>query len=778
MRVPRFLSALIRRKTGEYESLDESTNPAQDCDAAHDELNMGHQPGLASLTDEERHQRLLTIIQDCAASQMSLWDQTDIDHLSSANPAKRAISYGRLAMFLKTRYRNTKASVLLETAIHLEREALALYRRACVPPPLFSLLDGFFSQANFHENLAVSLKMRFEATGSSGLLDDAIKLERAALRLSFKSRPHRARLCIRLAVSLSALFRLTGNRAIEDEAIELSREVLIEMCPVGHYARASVCGNLAELLRQRFVRTGESVFLDEATEWAREALDLRPEGHQDRAISCTHLAILLKHRFGQTGDRPLLYGAIRLERQVLSLSPPGHHSRAMACTNLAISLKQRFMETRETALLDEAIKLEQEALTLRPVGHPDRARSCGNLAVSMKQRFHQTKEYVLLYKTIDLEREALVLYPAGHPNRGRLCLNLANSLKSILTILSTDVEPLVLVELSALLDEALAHHPPGHPGRWRCLDQLTDLALLQYDHAAAVRHVQEILSAPTYDNINAVTESVAKMISRLANRITVSSSKTLNLLTLYGDAIGLFARAASFALDSSTQLRHARLGRTLGSGAFMFAARANELSSGLELLERARGVIWAQALHTREYMQGQVAGELIKPLPDLVRAVPSEGPYRNDEISARNQMYAKRGQMHRVVRSIRTLPGHNDFMRGPSVQALLNTAARNTVVVLVADHSECHALIIPSNNHPFIDVAIPGMNERSIQSMGFTNLVAQGRGRATNGDKIERGVRLVKGMSPSYVRLGKLWTIIVKPIINRLGLSVSSFLSS
>jgi hypothetical protein len=138
-----------------------------------------------------------------------------------------------------------------------------------------------------------------------------------------------------------------------DEALELNREAL-RLRPEGHPDRAHSCINLASSLRIRFNQTGDTPMLNEALELDREALRLRPEGHPDRADSCTNLAISLWTRFNQTRDTPLLDETLELEREALRLRPEGHPHRALLCGNLASSLRTRFNQTRDTLLLDEA----------------------------------------------------------------------------------------------------------------------------------------------------------------------------------------------------------------------------------------------------------------------------------------------------------------------------------------------------------------------------------------------------------------------------------------
>jgi hypothetical protein len=58
-----------------------------------------------------------------------------------------------------------------------------------------------------------------------------------------------------------------------------------------------------------------------------------------------------------------------------------------------------------------------------------------------------------------------------------------------------------------------------------------------------------------------------------------------------------------------------------------------------------------------------------------------------------------------------------DFMRGPTLQALMTTAATHSVVILVANDEECQALIIRSMNTPLTSIGLAGIHTSNLQVM-------------------------------------------------------------
>jgi hypothetical protein len=606
------------------------------------------------------------------------------------------------------------------------------------------------------------------------VLDAYIELSRELLHIDY---PDRALARAHLAHLLLTHFHMTEENSSLEEAILLERDTLALRQP-GHPDRGISCGNLAVALTTRFLQTRDSALLDQIIVLEREALELNP----DRARSCTNLASSLRRRFEQTGERAVLDEAIILQREGMDLRPIGHPHRSVSCGSLAISLKLRFeLETKPNiVLLNEAIKLERETVGLCPTGHPDRAVCCANLADSLTRLLDEAEDQALLDEAIRLEREVLELRPAGHPGRAIACLNLAASLKRRLGTIASgaSADPIALMEASELLREALVHHPMGHPGRWRCLDELAQLAILHYNGAVAIMHLQEILASPVYDDINTVVKSVVDMIGRIDVE-TVSHQQRQELLGAYSDAIGLVSLAASFAVSRASQLQHIHHGRTLGSEAYLLAIRVDDLPTGLQLLERARGVIWSQIIHMRDPQLDDVPQELAERLQRLISGVatPASAQFPDITLSPTSgSIYTQRREVQDVIRQIRSLPGLDDFMRGPDAGTLLTTATQNPVVVLIAGETECHALVLPSAGGPLVNIVLPHVNRKALQALNFFGRTAQNRGSTFDG---QEAIRLglvtapMKSHVASYDCLAKLWRTVVKPVITHLGLSVS-----
>jgi hypothetical protein len=673
----------------------------------------------------------------------------------------RAISCANLAASLLNQYEQTKDNAMLDQAINLERESLTL-RPA-----------GHPDRATSCDNLAVSLRVCYGQTGNNAMLDEAIKLQREALDLRPLGHKDRAISCGNLAVSLSTLFNQTGDGALLNEAIELEREALL-LRPAGNPDHMISCTNLAISLKVSYERTGNSALLDQAIKLQWEALDLCPPGHPDHAMSSANLAVSISARYSHTGDNALLDQAVKLQYEALDRCPADHLDRALLCLSLANSLKASFKHTRDHRVLDRAIELQREALVLIPAGHPDRSMACGNLAFSLTTRYKQTGDNTLLEQAITLEQEALELCPTGHPDRGLSCGNLAESL--IMRFEQTATRELVDQAIELEL-EALVLTPEGYPARWRYLwgmARLTQLLPPPVDQEIIMDYLHQAFNASSYDDISLVIVGAGETLLGI-DASTMPRQQKLTLINLYSSALHIVALAAGLALNTSTQLRHIGHSSSLGPKAFSLAIQLDELPSGLQLLERARGVLWSQMLHIRDPQLERVPDELAEKLRGLVNSTPaSEMPIPSIPSDHTGPEYSRRSKLQDVIRQIRSLPGLSDFMGGPTIEALLRTAACSFVVVLVAGETSCNALILaPSSGAPIL-VALPDITRRTLQKLAFIVLTSAKRGVAAEFHRDDRFMKGIQdGMLESNARLAKVWHAVVKPVITQLGLSVS-----
>jgi tetratricopeptide (TPR) repeat protein len=596
----------------------------------------------------------------------------------------RAMHAQQLGYSLWARFDQCGDLNLLDEAIELGREALALQ------PP------GHPNRGLSCGNLGSSLHARYQQCGDLGLLDEAIELKREALALQPPSHPSRALSCANLGSSLLARYNQCGDIGLLDEAIELEREALA-LQPPGHPDRAASCNNLGSSLQARYNQCGDIGLLDEAIELWREALVLRPPGHPDRALSCGNLAASLQARYEQCGDVGLLDEAIELEREALALRPPGHHNRTFSCANLGLSLHARYEQCGDVGLLDEAIQLNREALVLQPPGHPGRALSCASLAGSLHARYAQCGDVGLLDEMIELQREALALRPPGHPDLSGLCRNLSISLKHCYTHTKN---PALLDEAIDICSHSLQHGTSLEA--WRSFSILSELHMIpntsHFSLASGLRYLDLSLSSE-FDNIHDFILITRADLSDVWGSSSVWASDTpLRLCHMYTQLIDRLPLAAGFVLDTSSQLQTLKSTHHIGTDGCVTAILAEQPSQAIELLDRAHGMVWAQALHQRDPQTEGAPPELAAELADHLRAIAAPVPAQLGDYSQlahhQDAGHKRNTRIQAILREIRAMTGQGRFMLGASYNTLRMAAHEHPVVVLVAGRGHAFALII------------------------------------------------------------------------------------
>jgi hypothetical protein len=677
---------------------------------------------------------------------------------------ERAESCADLAMSLRTLYEQTQDGAMLDRAIELAQEALTL----C--PAQRPGRDRWCM------NLALLLQLGYSRTGDDTLLDMAISLQQEALGLCAAEDLNKARWYANMAVSFKLRHRATGEAALLDKAIELEQEAL-DVCQSDHPNRALFGGSLAISLKSRYDQTGDVTLLDRAIEYEQNALDATPVGHPSRVKALGNLAVSLFGRYRQTADNTLLTKVIALNEEALELAPVGHPSRAVACARLAISLGARYSQKNDTVILDRIICLQREQLDLQSVGLPDRVMSCVHLATSLRTRYEETKDSALLDEAIARGQEALELAPAGHPDRAMACSNLSVSLRTRY-IATADGE--LLGRAIELNQEALQITRVGLPSRWRYLCRSANLSQLVRpipDWQTTIGDLHQVFDAPSYDDLDAVLAEAIDTLLRL-DFSSISKTQQQTLLLVQTRALDIAALAAGLALNTSTQLQHTRRGSALGHAAFDLAIELSEPQSGMQLLERARGMLWSQMLQLRDPQLEHVPKELALKLRSIIYAGGQPDHMLHGSVLSGpttapddNMRYAQRHQLQDVIREIRAVPGLSDFMHGPDINALLSAGTDHPVVVLVAGKNECHALVITSGKR-LEYVPLPSVTLQTLRDVRFERLISQRGGAPPGTDDTERGLSIAKGSSPPHLRLAKLWRTVVKPVLQALSLSV------
>jgi tetratricopeptide (TPR) repeat protein len=708
----------------------------------------------------------------------------------------RPWSLNNLAIALQTRFEQLGELGALADAVDLHRQALDLR------PP------GHPDRPQSLNNLALSLWTQFEQLGDQDSLAEAVELHRQALDLRPPGHPDHSQTLNNLANALRTRFAQLGDQDSLAEAVELHRQAL-QLRPPGHPERSQSLNNLAGALQTRFEQLGDLNSLAEAVELHRQALDLRSLGHPGRSMSLSNLALSLHMRFNQLGDLDTLAEAVELHRQALDLRPQGHPDRLQSLNNLAIALKTRFEQLGDLDSLAEAVKLHHQALDVHPLGHPDRWYSLNSLANAMKARFHRLGDVESLANAVEMHRQALGLCPPGHPLRILSLHNLGCTLKTQSqrrkginhaprVQCSTQRGLPDVDEELGLYKEALRSCVSGHPLRIRLLFDIGTCLLRTGTHVhnfdEGMCYILEGLRDPASSAREAVGHAIdALPMIEVAYRLSTEQTDTVELLghhrrelilEAYTLVIRYLPRVASLGLDHAGRFRELSGAEKISRNAAMRAIYSGRNADAIEMLEEGRGVFWSQALRLRTTDLDQLPTEDAQELRRFFRMLET-GSARDESNNKlqREQHTEDRRRLSNVADSliadIRSRPGMSRFLLPPSFSLLVQSLPETgSVVVLLTSDLGHRALVLDRAT------GLTASLELLPPKCGFLpEAVRVSLPRDGNARMEDNNVSRLVGFSGRAKQMPKehldqtraqLWALIVKPVIDVLGLKVCS----
>jgi tetratricopeptide (TPR) repeat protein len=612
----------------------------------------------------------------------------------------------------------------LSESVELNREALTLR------PP------GHPSRDKTLSNLAATLRLRFEDCGDFDLLEEAVRMHREELRLCPLGDPGRANALDNLSAALMASFEQQGSFDAVTEAIDLGREAL-NLRPIDHPRRFITLSNLAESLRLRFLYQGFSVCLAEAMELHREILHTVPEADPRRGMMMMNYGDILLLAFQEHGDSCLLSEAIVVLRQASTLLPEGARLHTATLYYLAGALLASSEQSGDMSPLSEAATLHEEALKLRPSGNPRRIESLDGLA-DLCCRI----EPVSWQKAHTLYCEALEICPQGYPVRAQLLSGMA---RCFLDVCSPFFDP---VQGISHLSEAYTDHFTHITRRLRAAS--TDMRNVEATYASVTRHMDEA---------------------------TRSRYNTL-VLELYSQIIGILPLAANFGIDHKARLRAVVGTDRIARNAASRAVLVGRVSMAIETLEEGRGVFWTQTLHLRtpafEGVPDDDREELQRLLLLLDRATHGTETSELSAAQLERELGCRRHlneQAQSLIAKIRGYPELDRFLLPSAFDAVFASLPDGFVVIVNTSDVAHHALLLhrPTGLATTVGLDFP--------HTGFDSTSLKGKlprdGASTFDVDSSRAMRLSGGEEDSlgYV-LRLLWTSIVWPVIDKLGLKV------
>jgi hypothetical protein len=700
--------------------------------------------------------------------------------------AERVLSCGILAEPLARCYQCMGDDRLWKEAVDLRREALALYPVQPWKRWIYGL-RGLPSRAALCQGLADSFVTRYERTHHSHYLDEAIDLQLSSLSLCPAGHPDRAASCNNLAKSLWMRYNDSGDDHLLDESINTQREALA-LCRAQSIDRVLFGQTLANILYTRFMISGDEMILNEVIELQRVGLALYPKGNVFRAEHCLSLATSLRKRRECTGDDQLLHEAIDLQCEAVKFyleSDPGP-GLWVSVQDLVGTVFQRFSGTSNDHIRSLFIQLEESARDLYLARNPEWIMTPAARSNMVWRLYRLTGDDSGLDEVINLLRESINLCPLGHRSRAKYCNALIDLQRERYVSTGDDY---LLDEIVNLIHQAKA--VTHVRAVWRFYCQLSWVHLRQtntvfFNIGKAILCLAQSLENEPDDTRRLVNDVAACLGDVWTHDVT---SLHCELTAVYQRLVNLLPFLAHSALDIEVQLFALWQYRIVGSDAFVSAALAGNSKSGIEMLEVARGVIWAQSLHLRDpQMQGvpepfksELEGYLHSIVQPLLSVDPALYDGQDTALTPLDVRHMQSSRAYAAIRNIRALPGFDRFMLGETYETLCAAASAHPVVVLVGARSYFYALIIaPSQfaEHALLSLTLTVEEMREISFI--PGLTRTQRGAPAPEDALPKFDRSMKKTKPVrsndllYRQLRVLWLKVVRPVFDCLGLKVGA----
>ncbi|MET0131979.1 MAG: CHAT domain-containing tetratricopeptide repeat protein [Kibdelosporangium sp.] len=521
-------------------------------------------------------------------------------------------------------------------------------------------------------NIAMALRTRYERTSSLTDLEEAVAYARAAVESDSDNNAETVRLLQNLAAVLIIRYERLTEAGDLDEAITAARTAA-RLVRTDAPERPVVASILGSALRGRFEATGVLSDLDEAIAAHWQAVATTRQEDRQRAQRLADLAVALIRRFSRTNAKSDIEQAVTCAREASAAGPA---DRAYVSSVLGHVLIMRHQRTSAAADLNEAVIALRSAVRQAPEGHADRAQYLTTLGHALYQRFRRERAAADIAEAIRIQQEAIDAAPLESDSRAAALTNLALAL----------AEDGRLGEAITLARAALREFPPGHRrhassnsllGRLLQANGELEEAFACYATAATAPHAEP---------------SVVVKASWEAGAIIARSSPAR--------AADLVETALRIRVEStSRRMRRDYLQHTLGTdgGGLAADAAALALAAGsperaLRLLELGRGMMFSQALDTRDELTDLRAGH-----PDLAARFVDI----REQLDQPENPFGGAADRHTLARAfdaalaeIRALPGFADFLLPAEID--LSCAAEGPIAVVNTSRFGCAAILVTS----------------------------------------------------------------------------------
>jgi hypothetical protein len=231
----------------------------------------------------------------------------------------------------------------------------------------------------------------------------------------------------------------------------------------------------------------------------------------------------------------------------------------------------------------------------------------------------------------------------------------------------------------------------------------------------------------------------------------------------------------------------------LRAGKIVRDAAAAAISSGqpakaVQWLEQGRSIIWGQLLNLRSPVDmlkssyPELANKLLFLSAQLERSGTRANYSRITASSAEDSLQSVADQAHQnaydrqqLLKQIRGLKGFSLFLLPKTIRELSEAGKQGPVVLLNVSNDRCDALILmPGLDDEVMHISLTDFTPKDAMKLGqsFGHLV--GRGTRLGG-RLEGDIEPEAAFKQS---LSKLWSKVVRPVLDGLAITVSSPIST
>jgi tetratricopeptide (TPR) repeat protein len=606
--------------------------------------------------------------------------------------------------------------------------------------------------------LASALDTRYKVTGRAGDIDEAVEVIDEAIRLTHPVDPEAGRRQQQRKWILVTRYDSGRDQSDLLEAIEVGHTLLDSAAP-DDPDRALMLLDFASLYWRRYERTQAVADLDAGIRYGRQGLELIDE-HDDgpqAASSKDDLAVLLRHRGDRTGNTADLLEAVRLSRQAVAGFPAGDFDWIGIYSGLGESLRRAGRVMRDADMLREAVHVAEDvARASVERRHPAVAGYRQNAGVSCLALAQVESSRTTLVRAVEHLRAALALAESGvWQDSAAVRSDLGTALAALASL---DDDP-------TLLDEAIAHQAdavggsPDNPATAQLRINLGAAVRTRYERD---RNVEDRARAIGLFRAVAGLEPISTRLRLIGARswglLEAEAGNWPDARLALGLAVDLLTQVSGPNLLRDDQERHLMGEPGLVAEAVAAALEVDEVDGAAELFEQGRGVLTAHALDLRTDV-----GRLAEQHPRLAESFLRLRDSLDGESPDLDSRHLWTGRWHELLREIRDLPGHTDFLRPlTAVQLRAASSAGPIVMVNVAGHRSDALIVQPDR---ITSLPLPASRSSMEQNaLGFV---------------VGREMLFNESLSPTQVdrandrtreALRWAWQAVTGPVLSHLGL--------